>query len=44
MEIGAFLKYSKGLGFEEKPDYKFWRDVFRGVINRLYPPNQIKIW
>lgn len=28
----AYFNYCKGLGYDEKPDYKFIRDLFRKVM------------
>ncbi|KAJ6579878.1 kinase-like protein [Mycena sp. CBHHK59/15] len=33
-EFGAFLDYTRHLGFEEEPDYSYWRRQFRDLFIR----------
>ncbi len=34
VEFAHYLKYCKGLGFEEKPDYLHLRQLFRNLFHR----------
>ena len=34
IEFNHFMRYTKNLKFEEKPDYKYMKDLIKGCANR----------
>lgn len=38
-EFGIYLQYVRKLGFEEKPDYEFLRELFDKVLRRMDETN-----
>ena len=32
-EMAQYMRYVQHLGFEEEPDYKYMKDLFKGLLN-----------
>lgn len=43
VEIKAFLKYCRNLGFADEPNYKHWQDQFLALHSRHYP-SRVHLW
>ena len=43
-EVLLYMKYVQRLGFEENPDYKYLKQLFKSILNKLNPKPEIFIF
>ena len=43
-EVLLYMKYVQRLGFEENPDYKYLKQLFKSILNKLNPNPEIFIF